>query len=554
MPSANDVHSEILAVQNKVIAFVDSKVMGNILPRTFTDYKDGFNQIDPEDMNRQSLLESEKCDSFRPDIGHFHDLKDPRRGEFNKELNYNMPVDVNDENLYCVSTFDELITQYRNIQLATNIHFCTFTCFKYSKNECRFSYPKPISNSTTIVHDRDRKQRARTRVLPSNNNAYFNPHIKSPLYVCAQRCNTDIQYIGNKRGAAEYCTSYALKAEEPDRDSLSKFLIKFYNNKQLEGTSLTLKDHYKAVGLSLLHATPITTVQACWFLLGLPFVYKSRTIISVNTSPIQLLSSVLITNEVILRNMNPNDSIVCKGPNTQIGRRGCYTALAKQQYENYNICHITLFVYVTNLKCEIYNANNKTHCQLPIAPLLVLQDNSCILDLKIKSFRIGELYVYKLYKVPVVVKVSPYKRLDPNDELCCYSILLLHKPFTNEDNILSVDSTTNMKISAIAELKKSENEFPTYVKNILESIFHSQTMLDNQGTITMNDKELNSDNDSSDSESIDEDVDYDANAHIINTDMNDNIEESINNVNCAECIQSGISHMLNLLKMIIVLM
>jgi hypothetical protein len=499
IPSAGDVHSDDIEIKSKVIAFVDSKVMGTIVGLPPNDDLDGV------DSDLHST---------------FDDNVDPRRGVFNKELNYSLPLNPN-ENL---DVNNGVLTDYRNIQLATNMHVCTFTCLKYGGKICRFGYPRSVSSSTTIVHDRDRKQRARTRVLPSNNNAYFNPHIKSPLYICAQRCNTDIQYIANKRGAAEYCTSYALKAEEPDGESLLKFMIRYYINKELEGETISRKDHYKGLGYSLLNATPITTAQACWFLLGLPFVYKSRTVVSVNTLPTQLLPSVLITNELVLRNMNPTDSISCTGPNTQIGRRKAYACLAQQQLETYNVCHITYFVYVTNLTCEIYNSESKSHREYPIAPLLFLKPTSCILDLSIKGFRVGDLYVYKPYRIPVVVKVSPYKRLDPDDELCCFSLLLLHKPFINEDSILSTNSITGLKNSAITELLLYQKHFPTYITNILDSMYHSQNMLDNQGTIKVSDEDIEYDDDDSGSETSNEDV-YKEHQQDIENDISNGDEE-----------------------------
>ena len=68
-----------------------------------------------------------------------------------------------------------------------------------------------------IVKDRDKRSRVRVSVLPQRNNAYLNGTCFHPLIAIAHGGNHDLQYIGNKVGAAKYFASYASKFEEPDK-------------------------------------------------------------------------------------------------------------------------------------------------------------------------------------------------------------------------------------------------------------------------------------------------------------------------------------------------
>ena len=84
--------------------------------------------------------------------------------------------------------------------------------------------------------------------------------------------NHGIKYIDTPHGSAQYCAWYISKGESADfklfRNILSKKIL--YLEKD--------RDYLKAVSNSLIEATTIGAVQACYILLGLDIVISARTV------------------------------------------------------------------------------------------------------------------------------------------------------------------------------------------------------------------------------------------------------------------------------------
>ncbi len=116
-------------------------------------------------------------------------------------------------------------------------------------------------------------------VLPKRNNAQLNITSKSPLLAIAHGANHDIKYIDRPHGSVQYCASYISKGESADfklfRNVFSKKIL--YLEKD--------RDYFKAVSNSLIEATAIGAVQACYVLLGLDFVISTRTVQNINSLP-----------------------------------------------------------------------------------------------------------------------------------------------------------------------------------------------------------------------------------------------------------------------------
>jgi hypothetical protein len=232
---------------------------------------------------------------------------------------------------------------YRNVQLGKFLHRCTKCCWKYNrfKNDktCRFSFPKELGEiaspeSVTITDCRVGKRgKIRTRVEPKRNNIHLNACVRSPLFHLAHAGNYDVQFISDTRGAAEYSASYSLKPEQPDSKLMHQILDRLLSKSVTsECTQETLRNKLKCVGIAMLSSATITATQACYFLLGLPYVEASRNFISINTLPYSCLTMSLITNIDELRTMSPDATIIREpGLNSQIGYRRAYAALAAQQ-------------------------------------------------------------------------------------------------------------------------------------------------------------------------------------------------------------------------------
>jgi hypothetical protein len=206
---------------------------------------------------------------------------------------------------------DKVKSHYRRIQLANQMHSCCFTCWKYCSDcICRFGFPyiQGENNDTEdpyIQTDRDRKSRVRTRVNPPRNNANINVTYVDPLLTIAHGGNQDLQFILNLVGAAEYCGAYAAKVEAPDQERMTNLYNKKLSFLQQSGEGINDRQRLVAVANAIVGSTQVGSVQACYFLLGQPFVISSRRVINVNPlhREYYLIRSlvIFINNKIIIR-------------------------------------------------------------------------------------------------------------------------------------------------------------------------------------------------------------------------------------------------------------
>ena len=86
---------------------------------------------------------------------------------------------------------------------------------------------------------------------------------------------------------------------------------------------------------AILKATVIGSTKACWFLLNLPYVRKTRAVINVNTMPRdQMTVRLRSTTEMKAETVEAEDdkaTAADTSPGTNIGRRLAYSAFVKNQ-------------------------------------------------------------------------------------------------------------------------------------------------------------------------------------------------------------------------------
>ena len=352
---------------------------------------------------------------------------------------------------------------YRRLQLANQMHRCCFTCFKYAakdglgEKECRSMFPFEIgvasTEKVTFLQKRHKKH-IRMHVLPKRNNAHLNNTSKSALLTIAHGANHDIKYIDTPHGSAQYCASYISKGESADfklfRNVFSKKIL------YLE----TDRDYLKAVSNSLIEATAIGAVQACYVLLGLAFVISTRQVINVNSLPRNILTNRLIIDRLQLSQMDDDDSAFSNSLQSQLGQRDAFNSLIKQQYKLYSSCNITFYIMLTYYSLSTYRPNAKQ--VVPFPSLLKLHPTGEIIDAPNK-FRVDSI-VFTLKKRPVVINFSPHIPYDPTNERSCFSILLMHYPWPNDGEmaILVGDCISRVKLLVSNDL------FPQYIKDTLE--------------------------------------------------------------------------------------
>ena len=268
-------------------SYVQGIVSANLIKRVDDIDLEGC----PNDI--RNLIEAESHFLWDPERHYFKDEVHPSRLPFSSSWVY-------DRDIHGSFKDEKVQRHYRRLQIANLFHKCCFTCFKYCskhKEVCRFGFPwvsdgcifEPI-----IRKDRDKKSRVRVSVLPQRNNAYLNGTLHSPLLGIAHGGNHDIQYISNTVGAAEYVASYASKAEEPDKKLMANIYDKKIANIMSKNCIPSDRERLYAVGSAILGASPIGSVQACYFLLGLKVVKSSRSVVNLNPLHRKLISILWI--------------------------------------------------------------------------------------------------------------------------------------------------------------------------------------------------------------------------------------------------------------------
>ena len=225
----------------------------------------------------------------------------------------------------------EVHKNFRNILLAMQMHWCCATCHKYGHfYDCRFNHPWETHGDVSVTIDVDAKGRIRRRIEPPRNNEHINRHCRAPWVTCFKKGNSDACYCGDAHGAAAYCGSYSAKAEEPDSSMMANLISRSLS--QRVGDSAA-RDFLRVTANSMLRSTVVGATQACWFLLGLPFVRKSRPVITVNVLPVDQMTTRLRSvpeMEAAVNAEGDEATAVDSSPGSNLGRRQAYSTFLKQ--------------------------------------------------------------------------------------------------------------------------------------------------------------------------------------------------------------------------------
>ena len=523
---SDNIHSGEAEDVQRVIKTFDTSVCGMLTPR-HSDDMSGIPIADDDLV--ETFLQREKEPDFIPPKDYFPDDMDPRRVPFNGNLDYRRKSEVmtkeeaaEDESLLfcqpCPNTFvsAQVQQQHRNLLLINNVHRCTPTCFKYNVKGvfvCRFDYPRLLrSVGSMIVNDKDRKHRPRTRILPKNNNVRMNPTAVSPLYSIALGGNSDVQWICNKRGAAEYVASYALKPECPDAEKVCHAMKLYVTRMSNRCQVIRARNILNVVANNITSSCQVGGVQVCYFLLNIPVVRIKRNVISLNPSRKENVKCAVITDENKLNEMQDTQSAFKNGPMSQLGRRAAYAAFAKHQVCSHHGNEISYYVLMTNFyiqfekedeskdeavdndielqndldnddvfDCEVVVSSRKIKLSEP--PKMLMPAYGIILEQG--SFKIDK-YVFRRFKKgnEAVICMRPHVKVDPSDEMSCFASLLFHCPWDEfgEDGLVA---GFDGPVSSLQH-KMEKGKIPFYVKNALEDMARSEKLLSNHGVYEVN--------------------------------------------------------------------
>ncbi|XP_078586291.1 uncharacterized protein LOC144868192 [Branchiostoma floridae x Branchiostoma japonicum] len=159
-------------------------------------------------------------------------------------------------------------------------HRHTQTCQKKSHSQCRFNYPRPQRDLTTINNtdttDIYNCKRRFYDLQRQNTEIYINAY--NPTLLRAWAANLDVQLVSSSHATAQYISTYVAKSEP----------VQLYQTvcrrlKSLPHDSSIRKKLF-TIGNTLLSHRLISAQEAAYFLAELPYKRSSRTTIFINSA------------------------------------------------------------------------------------------------------------------------------------------------------------------------------------------------------------------------------------------------------------------------------
>jgi len=420
----------------------------------------------------------------------FTDDEDPRRLPFNGDLDYTYRNGV-----FADSRVQNLC---RNLQLANQVHYCCFTCFKYnSRCICRFMFPRvmaelrakfnrdyagapdPVAEGLSncyLATRKDGRTRKRIVVVPPVNNAHINNHPSDPLFIAAHHGNSDVKYMPESTGTVEYCTSYSTKAEKHDFNTIANIFTKRLAGINRAGKEMTDLQKLNTVGKAIIDSEKASATQMIMVLCSLKFIEFNRPRENVNPLRRDKIRVRVLPSQV-RQFAADSQSALSTGVDSHFGRRDAYSAYLKQvQYLTGDVGSINFYSFRTAYTTQLVTQKIEKKKSCLSAPLSVDLETGFI-DPSNKSFRIDGYY-YVRRKKDAIIHCTPHLQIDYNDENACYAILLLHHPWPDgeEKNIVPVGVTASHHL---ADLMRRQMLLP-HVSKTLKGIQQSEAYLAQQ--------------------------------------------------------------------------
>ena len=137
---------------------------------------------------------------------------------------------------------------------------------KKGKQECRFGYPKPLQQVTSIITQED----GEPVVLTARNDNLLNGY--NPVQLSAWRANVDMQYVVSRRKVIKYVAKYATKCE-PRSKALQDIYSTIMKSIKDDGTPLKV---VQKLLTSTVGERDFSAQETCHLLLMLPMIRASR--------------------------------------------------------------------------------------------------------------------------------------------------------------------------------------------------------------------------------------------------------------------------------------
>ena len=197
----------------------------------------------------------------------------------------------------CTLDYSEVVnleTDYNQLIHATIEHkhqenYCIKRDRRTGQHVCRFKFPRPLLNESTIQF-----QNNQLVYTPARNHPMVNTHNKSILQIW--RGNIDVQPITSNHVVANYIAKYASKGESRSRD-LNDILQKSINT--IQG-SATVRQAVQKILCQMCGDRDYSSQESVQVLMGWEFFRSSRTFITISLSN-EEWEFVHVENETIQR-------------------------------------------------------------------------------------------------------------------------------------------------------------------------------------------------------------------------------------------------------------
>ena len=136
---------------------------------------------------------------------------------------------------------------------------------KGKEQECRFGYPKPLQQVTTIVNDNNEP-----KVVTARNDSRINSY--NPVQLSAGRANVDMQYALSRHKVIKYVAKYATKSE-PRSQALRELFSTIMRTMKDDGTPLKVAQRLL---ISTVGERDFSAQETCHLILQLPMYRSSR--------------------------------------------------------------------------------------------------------------------------------------------------------------------------------------------------------------------------------------------------------------------------------------
>ena len=277
-------------------------------------------------------------------------------------------------------------------------HHHTWTCQR-GPALCRFGFPRTITTLTHILQNINITTRGRFyETVRSKDDLYINAY--NPKLLKRWRANMDIQMVGAAHGLAYYVCTYIAKSEPDDlKDALSSTIQRMTANPQ----EFSPRRQLHLIGNCVLKTRRMSAQEAAARIGNLHLVWSTRHVVYLNARPKKLRYKIL--KPKARRDQLPPNS-------TDIFETNIIDYYVDRPQE---LMHLSLFKFASWYRLS---SSPSTAVSSRCQPRITLKTLGKILQKK---------------RIANVIRTPKFPS---QSEEYLYSLLMLHLPFTNEDDIL----------------------------------------------------------------------------------------------------------------------